>query len=67
MAGFGQYPLQKAIFQVLNADVPLLALVGGLYDRPPQGAAFPYVSFGRWEGQDWSSATTRGMAVTVVL
>lgn len=67
MAGFSQYPLQKAVFQVLNGDAALRALVSGVYDRPVQGVAFPYITFGTWEGRDWSSATTAGMMFSVVL
>lgn len=67
MVSFSQYPLQKAIFQALNGDTALLSMVGGIYDRPAQGVAFPYITFAGWEGGDWSSATTSGMAFELVL
>jgi len=40
--------LRAAITTVLRADTPLVAVLGGphVYDEPPRGAAFPYVSLG---------------------
>jgi hypothetical protein len=39
--------LQGAIYDALQADVPLAALVDDrVYDVPPEGATYPYVSFG---------------------
>ena len=67
MANFSQFPLQKGIFQILNADSALLGMVSGVHDRPVQGTAFPYITFASWEGKDWSSATTTGVEFSVVL
>ena len=66
MVVFSHYPLQKAIYQALSGNAALTALAG-VYDRPVQGAPFPYLSFSGWEGRDWSSATTSGMAFTLVI
>ena len=43
------WALQQSIFATLSADTPLLALLGGarIYDDVPQGAAFPYLTFGQ--------------------
>lgn len=38
--------MQKWIYDTLKADVALTALVKGVHDRIPEGAQFPYVSFG---------------------
>lgn len=39
--------LQTAIYARLTTYAPLVALVGArVYDAPPKGAAYPYVSFG---------------------
>lgn len=40
--------LQEAIHARLSADSTLGALLGGakIYDRPPEGAAIPYITFG---------------------
>jgi hypothetical protein len=40
--------LQQAVFSHLAADTALAALLGGVkvYDRPPDGAAMPYVTLG---------------------
>ncbi len=67
MVSFSQYPLQKSIFQALNGDSALRALVSGIYDRPVQGTAFPYITFGDWVGNDWSSMTDKGMELLPVL
>jgi hypothetical protein len=61
MAVFSQHPLQKAIYQTLSGDATLMGLVTGVYDRPPQGSAFPYITLGESEGRDWSTKTTSGM------
>lgn len=39
--------LQKAIFERLTTYAPLVALIGQrVYDDPPTGAVYPFVSFG---------------------
>lgn len=53
--------LQKAVFSLLSNDSILSGLVSGIYDHAPDGAAFPYVSFGDVRMADWSTKTTRGL------
>lgn len=38
--------LQGAIYDVLTSDAPFMAMVNAVYDRIPENAQFPYVSFG---------------------
>ena len=67
MTVFSQFPLQKAIYELLHGDSILMGLVTGVYDRPVQGTVFPYITFGSFEAQDWSSMTNAGMAFLVNL
>ncbi|MGB3500330.1 MAG: DUF3168 domain-containing protein [Mesorhizobium sp.] len=54
--------LQKAIFEALSSDAPLLALLGGqkVFDAAPPNVTYPYVSFGRTSMFDWSTGTEIG-------
>ena len=67
MAIFSHYPLQKSIYETLTSDTTLMALVSGVFDRTPQGTAFPYVMLGESAGSDWSTKTTNGMEQNVIL
>ena len=67
MANFSYYSLQQAIYQQLTGDSTLMALVTGVFDRPPQGTAFPYITIGEFTGRDWSTKTTTGMEYVVNL
>jgi len=67
MSTFSHLPLQKAIYQTLTNDATLMALVVGVFDRPPQGTAFPYITLGESAGSDWSTKTTTGMEQNVTL
>ncbi len=61
--------LQKAIYQKLRNDAPLLALLGGakIYDNTPQRTEFPYVTFGQSVVRDWSTGTDKGHEHIVTL
>ena len=61
MATFSHFALQKAIYQQLTGDDTLMGLVTGLFDRPVQGTAFPYITIGDSIGLDWSNAAAGGM------
>ncbi len=54
--------LQKALFEALNGDAALAAMLGGakIFDHAPANVAFPYVSFGRTSVYDWSTSTESG-------
>ncbi|MCP1198132.1 DUF3168 domain-containing protein [Notoacmeibacter sp. MSK16QG-6] len=59
------FTLQKAIYLWLSDDASLTAMLSdqGLRDAPTPAARFPYVTFGRASGFDWSSATERGQEI----
>jgi len=67
MTTFSHYPLQQAIYQTLTNDSTLMSLVVGVFDRPVQGTAFPYVTIGESTGSDWSTKTTSGMQQVVTI
>jgi hypothetical protein len=54
--------LRAAIHDALVADGALSALLGGakVYDEPPRGAAFPYVTLGEARISDLSTGTEPG-------
>ena len=54
--------LRAAIHAALAADAPLTALLGGakIYDEPPRGAAFPYVTLGEARVADFSAGGEPG-------
>ena len=54
--------LRAAIHDALVADGALTALLGGpkVYDEPPQGAAFPYVTLGDARIADFSAGSDPG-------
>jgi len=54
--------LQKALFEALNGDAALAAMLGGakIFDHAPANVAFPYVTFGRTSVYDWSTSTESG-------
>ena len=54
--------LRAAIHNALVADGALSALLGGpkVYDEPPTGAAFPYVTLGDARVSDFSTASDPG-------
>lgn len=56
------YALQKAIYDCLTADTALAGRLAGkgIYDVPPPSARFPYLTFGRTTGFDWSTSSERG-------
>jgi Protein of unknown function (DUF3168) len=49
--------LRAAVYDALNANASLTGLLGGakVYDEPPRGAAFPYVTLGEARITDYST------------
>ena len=54
--------LRAAIHDALTADAALETLLGGpkVYDEPPRGAAFPYVTLGEARVTDYSTGNEPG-------
>jgi hypothetical protein len=67
MADFSHFTLQGAIVNACAGDGELMAIVTGVYDRPPQGTLFPYITLGEMTGSDWSTKTTTGMEYAIAL
>lgn len=67
MPGFSHLPLQQAIYQALSGDAALSAMVSGIFDRPPQGGDFPYVTLGESTIADRSTIATSGTEHLVTL
>lgn len=60
MSGLVLLPLQTAVFEQLDGDATLGALITGVFDHVPQGTAYPYVTIGDASSEDWSTATSVG-------
>jgi len=56
------WALQQSIFATLSGDATLLGLLGGarIHDDVPQGADFPYLTFGHSTQRDWSTGSEDG-------
>ncbi|MCA0316755.1 MAG: DUF3168 domain-containing protein [Proteobacteria bacterium] len=54
--------LRRSLHDVLNGYAPLVAVLGGakVYDEPPRSAAFPYVTLGEAQTNDWSTGSSAG-------
>jgi hypothetical protein len=61
MASAG-WALQQSIFATLSANATLVGLLGAprVYDDVPQGADFPYLTFGQSTARDWSTGSEDG-------
>ena len=68
MSTDSQWAVQQAVYAALAGDGALMALVAGVHDHPPEGAApFPYVLIGESTARDWSGAAAEGMELTLTL
>lgn len=54
--------LQKAIFETLQTDASLLALIGTnkIFSQITSKTEFPYVIISNWQTQDWSTSSDNG-------
>ena len=61
--------LRAAIHDALAADAALVSLLGGgkVYDEPPRGAVFPYVTLGETRIADFSTGDARGQEHALTL
>lgn len=46
MSGLNYYELQKAIYEKLTGNSPLMAIISGVFNYPPQDAVFPFLTIG---------------------
>ncbi len=67
MSADSSWELQQAIYTALTGDSTLMAMIQGVHDHVPQGAAFPYVTIGEASAIAWSAAGVEGMDVTLVM
>jgi hypothetical protein len=67
MSADSSWPLQQAVYTALTGDVTLMAMVTGVHDRVPQGAAFPYITIGENTARSWGAAGVDGVEATLVL
>ena len=66
---FASHSLRAAMVTALRGSPSLTALLGGakIYDEPPAGTSFPYVSCGDWLTRDFSTDGTRAHEHTLTL
>ena len=67
MSADSSWELQQAIYTALTSDATLMALITGVHDHVPQGAAFPYVTVGESTARDWSAAGVSGIETTLIV
>lgn len=63
------WSLQRGIYQALAGSAGLSAMLGGtrIYDDPPQGASYPFITIGQSTLRDWSTGTEDGTEHLVTL
>lgn len=59
------FTLQKALYAALNGDATLHALITGVYNDVPYGAAFPYLTLRLSEARDRSNLQNTLFEATV--
>ena len=67
MSADSSWELQQAIYTALTGDATLMAMIQGVHDHVPQGAAFPYVTVGEATARDWSAVGLNGIEATLIL
>src|SRR3546814_1503013 len=58
--------VQAAAVAAMRAHAPLANAVSGVFDGPPPGVCFPYVTVGESPCVDWSHKSGRGREVRLV-
>ena len=67
MSADSSWELQQAVFTALTGDAPLMAMITGIHDHVPEGAAFPYVTMGEASAIAWGAAGVDGVESTLIL
>ena len=63
-----QNELQKAIYQILAASLPLQAIVAGrIFDEVPQGEHFPYIVIGDDDLKPWDLDCKLGFEALITI
>lgn len=63
-----QNELQKAIYQILSASLPLQAIVAGrIFDEVPQGESFPYIVIGDDDLKPWDLDCKLGFEALITI
>lgn len=58
---------QKAIYETLTGDLPLMAMLTGIYDHVDQGTSFPYAVIGEDGASEWDTDTEVGADSTITI
>ena len=67
MSADSSWELQKAVYAALTGDSALMAMITGVHDHVPQGAAFPYVTIGQSTARDWRTVGHKGVELTLII
>jgi len=67
MTGLANNPLQKAVYDALAGNAPLMAKVNGVFDEPDEKASLPIVVIGDGTTVDNSSKTSAGQMHTLTI
>lgn len=62
-----QIAVQQAIYDHLNDDATLMALIQGVYDMVPDDAVFPFITIGNMTSIDGSTKGIDGQEITLVI
>ena len=67
MSADSSWELQQAVYGALTGDSTLMALITGVHDHLPQGAAFPYVTIAESTARAWGVVGVVGIEATLTL
>lgn len=61
--------LQTAVYSALLSDLGIVSLAGAgkVFDRVPEGTAFPYITIGDVTAKDYDSQTFDGLETTITV
>lgn len=59
--------VQTIVYQALTLDAEVMALVTGVFDAVPQGQAFPYVTLGEDNHNEWDTVTSLGSDASITV
>lgn len=59
--------IQKSVYAALTGDAALMTLIAGVFDGPPDGQAFPYITLGEATEAPADTFAGRGNEATLTL